>query len=181
MTTIALGLYRGRSLLSRAIRFRTWSPYSHVSVIRIPESFELLTLPDRDELLLSAPMIDAWKGGVRLVHGVLAGHDKSTVVDIYLVIPSLRQALHAETLWTDALAHVGMPYDYLGVLGFLARSDRAHSDRRLFCSELASRVFARAGLSLLSASIPHHRVYPGMIPASPIIHRVHTLSPHRSP
>jgi hypothetical protein len=41
---IRIGLYRGRSLVSRAIRFRTWSDYAHASLI-LPDDWIIEALP----------------------------------------------------------------------------------------------------------------------------------------
>jgi len=164
---VLIAAYRGRSLLSRAIQFRTWSPVSHISLVMAPSAFFSASPETRRIYLHQAAMIDAWKRGVRRVDGILAGHDRKTAVTLYRVSAPFPDLIDHAAVWSFASDQVGRPYDYLGVLGFCARADRLHSRRRWFCSELAAACFARAGLHLLSPAIPHHRIYPGMVTASP--------------
>jgi hypothetical protein len=165
---VVLGLYRGRSLLSRMIQCRTWSPWSHASLVLLPAAFWSASAADREVYLLHAAMIDAWKGGVRRVDGLLAGrHDRRTEVTLLRLRPEYASAFDALAAWRFACDQVGAGYDYLGVLGFVARRDVWQRPAKWFCSELAAAAFARGGVDLLAPTRPFHRIAPGDIAASP--------------
>ncbi|WP_448577461.1 YiiX/YebB-like N1pC/P60 family cysteine hydrolase [Thermosphaera sp.] len=145
-------LYRGVSLLSRLIRWRTWSEYSHVAL-------EI----HRGEI------VDAWKGGVRLIRSPFEGHDPETVVEAY-EIAGLRpeQAARAALF---ARAQIGKPYDYWGVLRFIIRRDPTQPNDRWFCSELVFAALLHGGVRLLER-VPAHRASPGDLARSPLLRRV---------
>jgi uncharacterized protein YycO len=134
------------SILSRLIKWRTWSDYSHAAV----------ELNDRS-------VIDAWKGGVRHVRGPLEGHDPGTVVEAYQFDAS---PIQVELIESFAKRQVGIPYDYLGVLRFLTR--RKVENRKWFCSELVFAAMVRAGLQPLARILPC-QVSPGDLSHSPLL------------
>jgi uncharacterized protein YycO len=145
-------LYKGRSVLSRLIRFRTWSEYSHAA------------LEIEGDLI-----VDAWKSGVRKIETPHEGHDPETVIHAYRV-PDMTDEERAR-IREFALSQVGRPYDYRGVLRFLSRRDPRRENRRWFCSELVFASFLRGGIELL-ARVPAHRVSPGELARSPLLRKV---------
>ncbi len=148
-TDIFIGGYRGRSIISSLIRFRTWSPVSHVATING-----------------AGNVIEAWHpGGVRFNQSFHQGHTHRTRIDLYA--PAFSAAQQA-AFWNFQLDQTGRKYDFRGIFGFITRRDRAHSSRKWFCSELVHAASVHVGAPLLR-SIPSHRVYPGMLVASPIL------------
>lgn len=144
-----IGLYEGTSVLSRAIRFRSWSKYSHASWI----------CPDHSEF-------EAWAiGGVckRAQYG--QAHTKATVIRLLALdlTPGEEQGL-VEFFEKQ----LGKKYDWGGVFGFLSRRDASHDPEEWFCSELVFAGFQAIRKPLL-ARIPAHRVDPGMLLYSPLL------------
>lgn len=148
-------LYKGISPLSKAIRFRTrissWLPdelaYSHAAWATSDTT-----------------VIEAWKDGVREAP-FDQDHRPGTVVDLYHIPLSSEQV---EGINDFLRAQVGKKYDWLGILGFIVRSDRAHRKTTWFCSELIAEAFDLIGKPLL-ARCPPHRMLPGMIALSPFL------------
>lgn len=120
--------YRGKSLISRAIRFQTRSPYSHVAVqVGQNEYYE------------------AWHvGGVRRLRYAMEGHSEGTPIDVYRVDGSYVRERVLEYLRSQ----VGKKYDFMSVARFLSRRKAPHNDK-LFCSEYVMQAFAYGGLDLL--------------------------------
>lgn len=146
-----IALYHGTSFMSRIIRARTWSQYSHCSYIA--PSFNL--------------EIEAWRGGVTAVTVPFTNHTPGTRVDLF------------EFLDTDgvdqAMTHflrqqVGKPYDFPGIIGFVTRRAQgmAKFQDRWFCSELVFAAAQHARKDLL-ARVPAWKVTPAMIAYSPIL------------
>jgi len=155
-------LYRGISLTSWAIRWRTWSVYSHASLWIDPEERES-----------GGGEIEAWPqgaggqpGGVQRHNRLGAAHTPGTEIDLYDIqgITSLQE--HA--VWDFAMHQVGMRYDYHGVAGFLSRRHGANNTGKWFCSELVFAALAYAGVHLLRRIEPH-QVDPGLLARSPLL------------
>lgn len=145
-----IGLYKGNSALSRAIQFKTWSPYSHAAWIEEDGS-----------------VIEAWQVG-----GVTKGrydtrHNNGTIIDIFDVEMTDDQT---GTVREFLRSQIGKPYDWPGIFGFVTR--RAESvdaaQRKWFCSELVFAACLFAGVELLSR-IPACKVYPGLLCYSPLL------------
>lgn len=143
-----VALYKGRSLFSRAIRFSTWSEFSHVAWVDDDNS-----------------VIQAWRRGVTKDASLSAGHTPGTEVWLFrapLATPRMvwkqREFLGRE---------VGKPYDKAGILGFVRRMDVQRPDQ-WFCSEIVFAAFLYSGLPLLKR-IPAHKVYPGLLAYSPLL------------
>jgi hypothetical protein len=144
-----IALYKGVSAMSRMIRFRTWSEYSHASWVDDSFQFEWESWP---------------KGGVQSV-APFSRHTRGTVVDLFHV-PLSR---HEETRLLEFFAsQKGKGYDWRGVFGFLSRRSAAQSREKWFCSELIFRGFEVAGRPLL-ARVPAWKVDPGMLALSPLL------------
>lgn len=137
-----IALFRGRSLLSRLIRWHTRSPYSHAAWI-----------------CGDGQCLEAWSGGVRKVESVSEQHKPRTWVEYYAVegmTPEMRDA--AERFLTTQL---GRPYDTWGIIGFITRRGR-HPNGKWFCSELVFEACRVAGVELL-ARTEAWEVSPGML------------------
>lgn len=127
--------YRGKSLISRAIRFQTRSNYSHIAV----------SLPD-------GSVIEAWHvGGVRHVKNASVGHTPGTQVDVFDIAADYDQAAVIAYLKSQ----VGKKYDFRSILRFISRRDDAHNDK-FFCSELSESALLAGGLRLLNGRPSHH-------------------------
>lgn len=140
-----IAIYQGRSLLSRYIRWRTWSDYSHAAYV----------FPDWS-------VVEAWRKGVTHSPNVLSYHHPETVVHLYMV------DMTADQLWLVQdflLSQVGKGYDWSGLFGFTVRAP-FQSPERWFCSELIFAAFLHAGIKLL-ANVDSWMVTPGMLATSP--------------
>jgi uncharacterized protein YycO len=140
-----IALYRGVSLLSRAIRTFTRTDYSHAAWV-----------------CEDGTCFEAWHpGGVRHRHSPYAGHTPGTLIDFYSVAgldAETRFAVHA-----FLRREVGEPYDIGGVLRFVTRRRAANPDA-WFCSELVVEALNHAGLKTLRAA--PHELAPGHLPWS---------------
>lgn len=151
-----IGLYRGTSLLSRAIQWRTWSCYSHASWI----------CRDRQHCY------EAWKEGV--TYGRIDAHHKpGTVIDLFEVdLPRKYHYAEAE-FYREVEKHLatqlGKKYDIRGLLSFVSRREKQNQDR-WFCSELVFWALEQAGALLLRA--PAYKVAPGTLSLSPLLRPV---------
>ena len=142
-----IALYKGTSALSRLIRWRTWSDYSHAAWV----------FPDQS-------VIEAWKGGVTHAPSILAGHAPGTEVHLYTLDLTIEQRWAIQDF---LIAQIGKPYDYAGILGFLTASKTEHP-ARWFCSELVFSALKQARISVL-ARIPAWKVSPGLLALSPLL------------
>lgn len=121
-------LYKGRSVISRAIRFQTRSQYSHAAV-----------------MLDDGSVIEAWhKGGVRKVKSPFDGHSDRTEIDVYGIVGDY----DVDVVQTFLEDQVGKEYDFSSVFRFLSRR-KASANGKWFCSELVLEAFSRNGLDLL--------------------------------
>lgn len=145
-----IAIYRGKSAVSRIIRFFNWSPYSHVAWI--------------DDSNFS--VIEAWhKGGVTHVKTPSCNHTPGTALDLFIV--PQEEPHHTAMIREFLLSQVGKKYDFAGILGFIFRVTRLQRKQKWFCSELVAEAYATAGLPLLR--LPSFKIYPGMIAASPML------------
>lgn len=127
--------YRGKSLISKAIRFQTRSPYSHIGV-----------------QLSDGSVVEAWhKGGVQHVESPSTLHTKGTKVDVYRI----DRVFDAATAERFLLEQVGKKYDFSAVARFLSRRNSSANDK-YFCSELAEYACLFAGVRLLNGKPSKH-------------------------
>jgi len=151
-----IGLYKGRSLISRLIRWQTRSTYSHASLI----------LPDNT-------VIEAWTGGVRWQR-IHDGHTKGTVVDVFEPIGVFTAGIfNSLAVEQFARSQIGKGYDYLSVARFVTRT-RGDRQARWFCSELVFQAYLAGGLRLLERIEPW-AVSPALLRLSPWIRHIDTL------
>ena len=152
-----IALYKGKSLISRLIRWQTRSAYSHAA-----------WLGD------NGSVIEAWQPCVRVVSGLSEQLTPGTVVDLFaFVTPLTRQ--ETQEIWRLALKDVGTPYDYLAVLRFVSRkASRERWEEKLFCSEMVFGNALDAGRELL-ARTEAWRVPPDWISRSPLLRLSETV------
>lgn len=145
---IRIALFKGRGLMSAAIRWQSRSAYSHAAVVTP-----------------NGTIIEAWQGrgaGVREKHlGDWTGVD---VFDIPELTPGQSDIAWA---WLNGRVREGCKYDYWGVARFISRRS-AKENNKWFCSELVFEAFNECHFPLL-VNIPAWKVYPGMLSYSPRI------------
>lgn len=144
-----LAFYKGKSIVSKLIRWFTRGDYSHVAVM-FNDGF----------------IVEAWHNPskVRTISHLGEGHEVGTVVDLYEVHLKDEYAARLE-----CVKSLGLKYDFLGVLGFVARWTKG-SKSKLFCSELAMKVCA-AGNTPLLERISAYKVSPSALATSPLLVR----------
>jgi len=143
-----LAFYRGRSLVSKAIKWFTRSEYSHVAYIAE-----------------SGYVYEAWRPRVRKCVSVHHGHTPGTILDLY----RWNMTDTEELAFVQYLeSKVGARYDTRGVLGFMSRRAGAQRDSRLFCSELLLDASRHAHAPLLRL-VPSYAVSPGHLSSSPLL------------
>ena len=125
-----IAAYRGKSFVSRAIRWQTRGVYSHIAV-----------------MLSDDEIVEAWHNParVRIIKSLSDGHTPGTQVDIFEVPTTPEQDAIIRSF---LLAQVGKKYDFAGVVRFMSRRDKDNIDK-WFCSELAFAAFQLAGVYLL--------------------------------
>lgn len=143
---IQIALYKGKSTISRLIRWQTRSQYSHAAA-----------------LLDDGSVIEAWHiGGVRHAPSLMANHTPGTQVDIYTVPCAVRQQKVYETF---LVAQIGKKYDFKSVFRFASHVS-ARETGKWFCSELVTAALNEANLNPL-ARINPAEVSPQLLSISP--------------
>ena len=153
-----IALYKGKSAVSRAIRWVTRSPYSHAAFVfdesAAEQAARIAGGAERPICKLAhheaGAVVEAWSGGVRNSRSVSTLHARGTAVDLFDFAPALTAAEQAWLLaWLESW--IGAPYDYADVLRFLTRW-RGSPAGRLFCSELVAQACADIGRPLFRAT-----------------------------
>ena len=125
--------YKGKSWISKTIRWQTRSEYSHIGI------------------WIDEGVVEAWhKGGVRLVTNPDEGHTDGTPIDVFEPIVRIDE----RRLRNALLNEVGKAYDFHGCARFLSRRD-APLDDRWFCSELAAWALKQSNLTLQRIPASH--------------------------
>lgn len=149
-----IACYKGTSWVSRLIRWRDWSPYSHISWIE----------PDGTEYE------SCWPNGVQRMPKWGMNHTPGTEIDCFDV--PLNEVEHAGLI--DFLdSHVGKGYDFAAIFGFAARLPVQDKDK-LFCSEYIFAAFQSIRISLL-ARVSAWKVPPAYFPLSPLLRPAGTM------
>ena len=182
--------YRGKSPLSRLIRFFTAGDYSHIglavqlNVQGYDASVDLvgrLKTQEKGDLALWSPKhserpsrdLSAWghwykPWDVKIRAYVIdREHEPGTVVDIYK-LPCTGE--EAEKIFAFYREWAGAPYDWLGALTSIVRPTE-QDKKRWFCSEIAYAACLSAGVRLLNETRPH-KVTPRIFCLSPYLKRV---------
>lgn len=151
--SILIGQYYGTSLVSKAIKLKTWSEISHTSAF----------LPGGEEV------IEAWGKGV-IRRPWREGHTEGTRIDLLEVKCSPEQA---QAFYLFLYSQIGKEYDFKGIMGF-AFSSGIHNKEKWFCSELVFAAALHAGIVLLER-IEAHKVSPGLIHCTPLGKLIKTI------
>lgn len=133
------------SIFSRAVRFATWSGFSHVDFI----------VPDGQGFL-----INEWGYPTTIPKGSVLGSTVTKGVrscSIKDVVENCTKYAIAEIDAPDvaieyALSQYGKKYDYMAILGYPARAN-IESQNRWFCSELVYWALARSGVELYNEDV----------------------------
>lgn len=151
----AIAMYRGRSKLSRLIRWWTRGPYSHAAIVTT-----------------AGTVIEAWTKGVREVASVSTDHAPGTQVDLFAVEGLTPE--RAKVMEDFARAQIHKAYDYRGLFGFLTRSTH-DNEKAWFCSELAVAALRYGGLRPFSDMAPAWKVSPTVLAWSPGLQYVRSV------
>lgn len=144
--------YRGKSWISKMIRWQTRSKYSHIAIE-----------------LNDGSVIEAWHiGGVAHNKSFRTVHTKGTPVDVFSINKPFDE-IEAEAF---LLEQIGKKYDFGSIARFMSRRDEPHDDK-WFCSELSLDGIAKGGLNLLER-IPFSHVSPGQEITSPFLGLIET-------
>jgi|6_EtaG_2_1085325.scaffolds.fasta_scaffold00296_7 uncharacterized protein YycO len=143
-----IALYRGISTISKIIRWRTRSVYSHAAW-----------------LCDDGSVIEAWTNGVRKTKNLSADHTPGTIVDIFSIDGITPEQIGEIEGFLGK--HLGMPYDYRSVWRFMSLSP-ATINGKWFCSELIDAACTQAGAHL-TRRIESHLVSPRDIGISPVL------------
>jgi hypothetical protein len=159
--------YRGRSFVSKLIRWQTRSVYSHIAV-RFTEDM-WVKLGTRDKYIHAGNVIEAWtKGGVSLHHDISTVHTPGTRVDVFEFDPPLSEA-EENTIAGFLVKQLGKAYDFHAIVHFLTREPLDHwRKQKWFCSELAFEACLTGGKRLLERCSAWE-IPPRDIPRSPIL------------
>jgi hypothetical protein len=146
-------LYKGKSLISKAIQWQTFGPYSHAAW-----------------WCWDGTVIEAWhKGGVSHNPSPATLHTPGTEIDVFN-IPGVNDAVVAALLREE----IGKKYDFAPVLrGFPLRLNRDNPDK-WFCSELVFDKVRKSGIDLLR-EVPAFKVHPTLMSYSPLIQPAGTI------
>jgi len=143
-----LAFYKGTSLVSRLIRWKTRGKYSHVAVI-----------------FNNGKILEAWQGtnSVRWISSLSDGHTPGTKVDIFDIDTLLMEGA-AEKF---AKSQVGKEYGYRTILKFLSNTSGDNKDEWI-CSEIALAIAIAGGVPLL-ARVDAYKISPAMLSWSPLL------------
>jgi len=165
-----IGLYKGKSLVSSIIKFRTWGVYSHASWI-----------------CDDGRVYEAWmNGGVRCENDFHEGHTPGTEIDIFNPGFTSEQI---RTVEGYLARQVGKKYDFAGVLGFFSRTAilknvdptpteadaMAAAINAWFCSDLVFAACQAAGRPPL-VRVPWYKVSPTVLSYSPELIYIQTVT-----
>lgn len=151
-----IALYKGKSFISKLIKWQTRGKYSHAAII-----------------FKDGKVIEAWQAGdslVRFMPSVNEGHTLGTEVDIFKVKTTSKQD---KVIYDFMRGQVGKKYDWGLILGFLTRGDTDNRDKWI-CSELVFAAFKVAGIDLLAATNAYE-VSPSLIRRSTLLEYVETV------
>ena len=149
---IEVGQYRGKSWVSKAIKWQTFGVHSHTA-IRIDDQ-----------------IIEAWQGSneVRVIKDWGDGHKPGTRVDIYDVELSDNEAdKFAEFMFLL----IGKGYDFRAIAGIMLRLKWLAKADEWFCSEAFAAALKHAISQRDADKIPPpHKVDPNIVPILPRVY-----------
>lgn len=143
-----LAFYKGTSLISRLIRWKTRGEYSHVAVM-----FD------------DGRILEAWQGtnSVRWITSLSNGHTEGTKVDIF----DIDTLLMEDAALKFAKAQIGKPYGYRTIFKFLTNTSGDNKNAWI-CSEIALATAIAGGVPLL-ARVDAYKVSPVALSRSPLL------------
>ena len=143
-----LAFYRGKSIISRLIRWKTRGKYSHVAVM-----FD------------NGRILEAWQGtnSVRWINDLSDGHTPGTKVDIY----DIDTLLMEDAAFKFAEKQIGKEYGYRTIAKFLTNTSGDNREAWI-CSEIALAVAIAGGVPLL-ARVDAYKVSPVSLSWSPLL------------
>jgi len=154
-TEVRLLFFSGRSVVSRIIRFRTWSKWSHVAI--------LVSHGDTTLLLESNP------GGVTVTGDVQEIYNQIQEAYVLTLRPELAELLDGQAMIDFMRKQKGKKYDYPAAFGFLFRAKETRISKGLwFCSEIVFQTVLEGGLALLER-VDAYKVSPGLLYMSPLM------------
>jgi hypothetical protein len=168
-----IALFKGRSLVSYAIRWITRSQYSHAAFVFDAEAAKDAIDLVRDGVqfdklvwISEGSVVEAWEGGVRSAPSISYLHSKMTAVDLFTFVKPIDGEKQKRLLRILA-KQIGDPYSYWNVLKFLSRRP-GNIDGSWFCSELVFQDCRDIGSQLLER-IEAWAVPPHWLQMSPLL------------
>lgn len=153
-------LFKGKSFISRLIRWQTRSEYSHAAVLV-------------EETTAGHPVMGFVIESMEGV-GVRAAQWKAAEDADVFEVEGLSE-LEKTRVLKFLNEQVGKKYDWLMVLRFISRRQESRATSgKWFCSELVFAAFLKAGVELL-ARTEAWEVSPGLLARSPWLKRVEIL------
>ena len=135
--SLILMAFKGKSLLSKAIQFRTNGPYSHIAYMVHKNSYILGNVP---------LAIEAWRGWVR-VADVNYSHSQGTPYDVFEIHTTTPQLMAFESFLSK---QIYKKYDFMAMLNFICNKyydptvpndgiEVWNNKDKWFCSELIAK------------------------------------------
>jgi len=137
--------YKGKSLVSKIIKFVSRGQYSHTAII----------LPD-------GRIVEAWEGSnkVRVIKNLSDGHTAGTPVDIY----AMHLSLDAEIRFVEFInKQIGMPYNKRGLIAFYFNKFNINKKGSWFCSQLFAAGCYAAGCYFWGERTETWQISPSMV------------------
>ena len=158
-------LYKGKSLISKLIKWQTFGIYSHAAWWcqdgTVIEAWHKKTVNGKLKLTL--------KEGVQRHDSPATIHTPGTEIDVFAV-PGIDEAAVEAFL----VSQIGKDYDFAPVIrGFTFRV-MLDNPNKWFCSELTFAGVEKGGINLLR-DIPAWKVSPGLLSYSPLLEPVGTI------
>lgn len=163
--------FKGRSLVSWAIKKITRSDYSH-SAFLFDESAEAAAISlvksgvDLGKLtnISQGSLVEAWSGGVKNPSSWNTLHTPGTPIDVFDFDPVL-SPIQEKQLILALVPEIGAPYSYYNVFFYFVLRWPGREDGAWFCSELVTYGARRAGRPLFNRT-EDFRVPPDWVPRS---------------
>ncbi|QBG47814.1 hypothetical protein EGM51_10580 [Verrucomicrobia bacterium S94] len=156
-----IAYFKGKSLVSRLIKWRTWGDYSHVAWI-VDRDFSFMH-HGRHYFIPAGTIYESWhrkaKGASR--RGVRKGvagdlHTPGTEVDLEAIPLSDAKYIELILYFERKAADPKAKYGFRGVIsGFTLRADHAHGRDSVFCSQLIMQGFRQIGYLFLKNIMPY--------------------------
>lgn len=137
------------SIVSQAIRHRTWGKYSHVQIVAVVTTQGIdVVSADGEGVMLRRVREDEWLKHAILTYPEMILKERNDVVKF-------------------CFSKIGAGYDFLGLADFLLDKDLQVEDR-FFCSELAFLAYKAAGINL-QERVDHAFISPRDLYISPLL------------